>query len=302
MARIRTIKPDFFRHEELYEAEQETGFPLRLAFAGLFTVSDREGRFRWQPRQIKLDVMPYDQLDFSRVLDALVTRGFVVRYACGTDEYGVIPSFTKHQVINNREKPSEYPDLTCAESIFPYESIHLLTRAPRVPHACLTPLVQDQGEGKGREGEGKGKGRELHVVDASIAKPKAPSEKTPIQIAAAATWSAYSGAYFSRYGTEPVRNQAVNSQVTAFVKRIGTEDAPHVATYFVGMNKRFYIEKLHPMGLLLADCEAIRTQWATNHQVTSTRAGQMDQSQANYDLVNEALAILAQQGGDNANS
>jgi hypothetical protein len=98
-----------------------------------------------------------------------------------------------------------------------------------------------------------------------------------------------------------VRNLTVNSQVTALVKRVGTEDAPHVAGFYVSMNKRFYVEKLHPVGLLLADCEAIRTQWATNRQVTSTRANQMDQSQANYDLVNDALAILAQQGGDNAN-
>ena len=33
MARIRTIKPDFFRHYDLYQAEKETGLPVRLAFA-----------------------------------------------------------------------------------------------------------------------------------------------------------------------------------------------------------------------------------------------------------------------------
>lgn len=163
MARIRTIKPDFFRHEGLFEAEQETGFPLRLAFAGLFTVSDREGCFRWLPRQIKLDVMPYDNVDFSRVLDALATRGFVVRYACGTDEYGVIPSFTKHQVINNREKSSGFPQLQDAVAVWPYENNDLVTRAPRVDDACPTPLGQDQAEWKGREGKGKegeGKGKD----------------------------------------------------------------------------------------------------------------------------------------------
>ena len=45
MARIRTIKPEFFRHEGLYELEQETGFAIRVAFAGLWTACDREGRF-----------------------------------------------------------------------------------------------------------------------------------------------------------------------------------------------------------------------------------------------------------------
>ena len=48
MARIRTIKPEFFRHEALYEAEHETGLPLRVAYAGLWTAADREGRFQWK--------------------------------------------------------------------------------------------------------------------------------------------------------------------------------------------------------------------------------------------------------------
>jgi hypothetical protein len=70
LARIRTIKPEFFRHADLYEAEKETGLPLRLAFAGLWTAADREGRFKWRPRELKLDCLPHDDVDFSRVLDA----------------------------------------------------------------------------------------------------------------------------------------------------------------------------------------------------------------------------------------
>lgn len=144
MARIRTIKPDFFRHEGLYEAERETGLPLRVAFAGLWTVADREGRFKWQPRQLKLDCLPYDEVDFSRVLDALFTRGFIVKYACGADVFGCIPSWHEHQVINNREAASVIPG--------PNES-NMLTRGPRVGCASSTPLVQVTGEGKGKEGE-----------------------------------------------------------------------------------------------------------------------------------------------------
>jgi hypothetical protein len=64
MARIRTVKPELFRHDSLFEAEQECQLPLRLAFIGLFTCCDREGRFRWRLRQLKLDVLPYDSIDF----------------------------------------------------------------------------------------------------------------------------------------------------------------------------------------------------------------------------------------------
>ena len=140
MARIRTIKPEFFKHEELYEAEIEEKLPLRLAFAGLWCQCDREGRFKWRPNQIKLDVLPYDKCDFSRVLDALATRGFVVEYESDTgDRYGFVPSFLAHQVINNRESQSQLP---C-----PFDAS--VTRDPR----GLSMHKGKGKEGKGKEGE-----------------------------------------------------------------------------------------------------------------------------------------------------
>ena len=81
MGRIRTIKPEFFLHYDLWLAESETGLPLRVFFAGLWTAADREGRFRWRPQQLKVKILPYDEVDISRVLDACVTRGFVVKYS-----------------------------------------------------------------------------------------------------------------------------------------------------------------------------------------------------------------------------
>lgn len=157
MARIRTIKPEFFRHEALYEAEKEALLPLRLAFAGLWTAADREGRFRWSPRQLKLDCLPYDDCDFGRVLDALMTRGFIVKYTIDGKEFGCIPSWHQHQVINNREKASDIPS--------PNENNNL-TREARVDDASVTPLVHTQGEGKGKEGEREGKETEADASGA----------------------------------------------------------------------------------------------------------------------------------------
>lgn len=165
MARIRTIKPSFFTHFDLFEAERESGLPLRVAFAGLWTAADREGRFRWRPTELKLACLPFDEVDFSRVLDALATRGFLVRYASiDGREYGAIPSWGKHQVINNRESASEIPAPPSADDSTPS------TRAPRVDDACPTPLRLAQGEGKGREGEGK----ETHACE-----PVAPFKPKP---------------------------------------------------------------------------------------------------------------------------
>ena len=102
-SRIRSVKPELFRHEELFEAELESGLPLRLAFIGLFTVADCEGRFRWKPRTLKLDVLPHDLLDFSHVLNALESGGFIRRYTVAGETYGLIINFKKHQQIPTRE-------------------------------------------------------------------------------------------------------------------------------------------------------------------------------------------------------
>jgi hypothetical protein len=146
VARIRTIKPDFFLHEGLFDLEQETGFPIRVAFAGLWCQCDREGRFKWQPRRLKTQVLPYDDHDFSRVLDALTTRGFIVKYTVKSVEYGQIPTFKDHQVINAREKQSVLPDPNSGAAS---------DACPTRDDASSTREVHARGEGKGRERKGK---------------------------------------------------------------------------------------------------------------------------------------------------
>lgn len=147
MARIRTVKPSLFRHLELYQAEVETGLPLRIAWVGLFCCCDREGRFEWKPHELKLDCLPFDPLDFSLVLDAFATRGFIVKYTVGTRHYGVIPTFQIHQFINHREIPSKLPAP-------PFD-----TRKERVDDALSTRhgYARGEEEGEGRvEGEREG--------------------------------------------------------------------------------------------------------------------------------------------------
>ena len=150
MARIRTVKPELFEHEELFDLEKETGLPVRLAFIGLFTCCDRNGRFKWRARTLKKSVMPHDEIDFSRVLDALGTRGFIRKYACGTEVYGEIPTWEKHQVINNRESASDIP----APEENAYVSMTSTCEA-RVEDASGTRAQSRQGEGKGKEGKGR---------------------------------------------------------------------------------------------------------------------------------------------------
>lgn len=143
MARIRSVKPEFFQHEAIFEAERSSGLPLRLAYIGLWTQADRRGCFRWKPRELKLNVLPWDEIDFGAVLDALLSAGFVARYEVDGFAYGWIPSFTKHQVFNLKEKPS---------GSIPNPPVS-------VPEQCqngaATVLTRMDREGKGREGKGR---------------------------------------------------------------------------------------------------------------------------------------------------
>ena len=81
MARIRTIKPELFLHEELHQLEVDSGLPIIRAFMGLLCHVDREGRFKWRPRTLKAQVCPFDQFDFSEILDALHYGGFISKYS-----------------------------------------------------------------------------------------------------------------------------------------------------------------------------------------------------------------------------
>lgn len=152
--RIRTIKPEFYKHDGLFDLEEETKLPIRIAFTGLWCAADREGRFKWKPRRLKAEILPYDDVDFSRVLDALVTRGFVVHYTSEEGEFGMIPKFSKHQVINNREMQSNLPDPDDCE---------VLTRESRVDDACRKGSRGK--EGKGKEGNMEGKGKDNSRVN-----------------------------------------------------------------------------------------------------------------------------------------
>lgn len=119
------------------------------------------------------------------------------------------------------------------------------------------------------------------------AKPKKPkAEKTEQQQINAQVWVAYRDAYQARYGIEPVRNAMVNKQVSLLVSRIGA-DAIKVAAWFVNHRNAFYIQKGHTIGVLLADCEKLRTEWATGQQMTAKTAKQLDNTQSNLSAFDE---------------
>ena len=123
--------------------------------------------------------------------------------------------------------------------------------------------------------------------------PKASGVDTDLQAGCRATWAAYSDAYAERYGVRPVRNAKANAAIKGVVRRLGASESPAVAGFFVGHCDAYYTRRCHDVGLLQADAEKLRTEWATGRAVTSLAARQQERAGTMAGIVNEIIAERA---------
>lgn len=114
---------------------------------------------------------------------------------------------------------------------------------------------------------------------------------TPERITAVA-WDRFNAAYKERYGVEPIRNKLNNTHMKNLVARLGKE-APAVACFYVrSVNDQYIVRNTHALGLLLKGAESYHTQWATNRAMTQGIARQMDSTQTNASVADEAIRLL----------
>lgn len=99
MAFYRSISRDFFNSEDIVILS-----PLaRLLYIATWLEADREGRLVWRPKTLKLRYLPGDACDIEALAGELVQAGLVIPYDADGQTFAEIPSFTRHQSINNRE-------------------------------------------------------------------------------------------------------------------------------------------------------------------------------------------------------
>lgn len=147
MARIRTIKPEFFTSDEIGALAPLT----RLAFIGLWCHADRLGRIEDRPARLKVLILPYDAVDFDAVLGELASQRHVLRYVVDGRKYIEITGFLKHQMPHYKEvasilpAPPDHPQLDVAST-----STQCRVKVGSSSHAGR------EGKGTGREQEGNG--------------------------------------------------------------------------------------------------------------------------------------------------
>jgi hypothetical protein len=181
------------------------------------------------------------------------------------------------------EKPEPLPN--------PFETLskpEAVTETEAVTEAGEKTLASDHFE------IAKPKNGELIPLPASPAgREKKPPESNPeLQAACKATWDSYSAAYRTKYGVAPVRNAPVNAQIKAIVQRLGYQDSPHVAAFYLTHGGAYYAGRMHDAGTLLRDCEKLRTEWATGRKVTTASARQADRTQTNITAMQDAMTML----------
>lgn len=106
MARIRYLKMGFFENEELSSLSAYH----RLCFAGLWLLSDREGRIEDRPKRIHAKLFPYEpSLEMDSLLHDLAASGFITRYIVGQDRVIQVVNFHEHQRPRHDEQVSTLP-------------------------------------------------------------------------------------------------------------------------------------------------------------------------------------------------
>lgn len=94
MAKIRGIKPEFWTDEDIVELS----IPARLLFIGMWNHACDNGHLDDKPRQIKMRILPGDDVNIGKLLDELVERGRIER----KDGTITIPKFAHHQKPHSR--------------------------------------------------------------------------------------------------------------------------------------------------------------------------------------------------------
>lgn len=182
MARIRTIKPDFWKSDPVVRCS----LPARLLFIGIWNFADDGGVFPASCSQIKREVFPDDVFDAGAIegMIAELLREKLLMEFDGPDgkHYWYIRSFKEHQRV---DRPTyKYPTPPDAEASQPSKKSENGS-GDVGEHSSNTPrTVADKSESDrraltpGMEGNGNGSGKGNLKPGSSLSARKPPVAKS----------------------------------------------------------------------------------------------------------------------------
>lgn len=149
MARIRTVKPEFWKDAKLLKVSRDA----RLLFIATLNFADDEGRLVYDVEQLKIDIFPQDDVDIGAIYQELADIRRVAIYEVAGKSYLHVVNFSKHQKVDKRTAsrlPPPPPDPSDSPRIPPTAADHSAS--------VDAPRVDPPTEGKGsRKGTGEDK-------------------------------------------------------------------------------------------------------------------------------------------------
>lgn len=139
MARIRTVKPEFWTDERVGECSVSA----RLLFVATWNFADDHGGLARSAKQLKAQAFPYDAIDCEPLIQELLRVGLLVEYQVDGKNYLHINKFTVHQKI---EKPARPRQPVYEESMRTHRGL-----TENSPSSAVSSLEGNGREGKGRE-------------------------------------------------------------------------------------------------------------------------------------------------------
>lgn len=161
MARIRTIKPEFWEDEKLAKLPVQA----RLLFIGTWNFADDNGVLLANPVLMKSHIFPYEDIGISTIsewIDMLVENGMLIRTTYNGKDYLVIRKFLIHQKINRKSIRINIPLPVVLQVIDEYNKTHgVLTE----------PSLQEREQGIGKRNDGTGIEEEMKEESAPVGRP-----------------------------------------------------------------------------------------------------------------------------------
>jgi len=155
MARIRTIKPEFFTSETIAALSREA----RLTFIGLWTQADDHGRAVDNPRILAGALWPLDDdvtpTDVSLHIHNLAELGLIERYEVDGRRYLLICGWDEHQRMNRKASPKH-----------PAPPNSTGRTADALPTQCERAAIGDQEQGTGNRESSSSRAVHAHAVRA----------------------------------------------------------------------------------------------------------------------------------------
>lgn len=286
MARIRSIKPEFWSDKKIASLSHSAA----LFFIGLWNFCDDEGKFDYDPEALSLRLPIFRPENIRLWLGKLSALGLLEVGSLSAQHplsngsataWGRVANWS-HQRINRpipvKVKAEEIQWLPVGHSLLEQKSSVPKQRMDRIG-SDLDRIGSDLFRG-GAEAPSP--------VPADPARKRSPKEPSKT----AATWESYSKAYAIRHGAEPLRNASQNSKMLKFVEKIGVIEAPEVAAFYLTHNRSYYVQAMHPLGLMVQDAEKLRTEWFTGNKMLGTAAREGERREHNSDVWDRAAELV----------